>query len=70
VTSPISDAFDTSTINIVAVALYAAQLLPTYSLINWLTYSIVEQYVLRWRRVPRGSYSPRTLPLQSVHSSH
>lgn len=55
VTSPISDAFDTSTINIVAVALYAAQLLPTYSLINWLTYSIVEQYVLRWRRIPHGS---------------
>ena len=47
VTSPISDSFDMSALHITAVALYAAQLVPTYPLVAWLTYTLIEQYYLR-----------------------
>lgn len=55
VVAPISQAFSPAPIHVVAVVLYALQLLPTYSLVLWVSYETVEEAVLRACRVSAES---------------
>ena len=61
VPSPISDAFDATPLHIAAVSLYALQLVPTYSIVMWLSYSAVENAYLRFRKITIGSVAHRRL---------
>ena len=44
---PISRAFSVSPLHSAAAVLYAAQLVPTYAIVYWLSYTAVENAVLR-----------------------
>jgi amino acid permease len=68
VVAPISDAFSHTPLHCAAAVLYALQLLPTYSIVYWLSYSAWEDALLRARGGGSGGHRrlrPRlVLPLR------